>query len=77
MRDLLAASAHAGQRAANAATATLGANMRTSGTFTGGGVAAAPNVRVYIGDRELTDIVRVEHDARDAVLADALIYQGI
>jgi hypothetical protein len=31
----------------------------------GGEYVGAPDIRVYIGDRELTDIVRVEVDGRD------------
>jgi hypothetical protein len=30
------------------------------------------DVKVYVGDREITDIVRVEVDARESANADAL-----
>jgi tape measure domain-containing protein len=44
-------------------------------TLGGDGASLAPQVRVFIGERELTDIVRVEVDGRDAALSDAFAYR--
>ena len=48
--------------------------------LTAGRAAPAVNVRVFIGDRELTDIVRVETDGRVAhaftALSDPMAYNG-
>jgi hypothetical protein len=38
----------------------------------GGATTVHADVRVFVGDREITDIVRVEVDARESANADAL-----
>jgi len=53
---------------------------RNEQVLTAGRAAPAVNVRVFIGDRELTDIVRVETDGRVAhaftALSDRMAYNG-
>ena len=50
---------------------------RTTGPAARPGPAAPPSVRVFIGDRELTDIVRTEIDTADADLARQLYTRGV
>ena len=42
----------------------------------GGSGSGSTSVKVFIGDRELTDIVRVEVDGHTQALTDALVYGG-
>jgi tape measure domain-containing protein len=61
--------------AARTATAALPARGTLPGAATGALTApGVPSVRVYIGDRELTDLVRVEIDSVNAATARSLIY---
>ncbi|MFB6828119.1 peptidoglycan DD-metalloendopeptidase family protein [Streptomyces hydrogenans] len=54
------------------------AMAREASTIPAGGRSSTPNIvvesRTYLGDRELTDIVRTEIDIRDADTAQALYY---
>ncbi|MFC0041004.1 phage tail tape measure protein [Actinomadura rayongensis] len=63
--------------AARALAALPRPGARTPGSSSAGRSAPPPEIRVFIGDRELTDIVRVEIDAADDELSRQLYTRGV